>query len=64
MSTATFVRIHPAWLCVCGRALKAWDVAVEGGTGIGTAQVPFRILCSGCHAELVAVERQQDPKAD
>ena len=61
-SAATFVRIHPAWHCICGRALRAWDVAVEGGAG--TAQMPFRILCSGCHAELVAVERQQDAKSE
>ena len=52
---ATSVRIHPAWRCVCGRVLKAWDVAVEGGTG--TTQIPFRILCSSCHTELVVVER-------
>jgi hypothetical protein len=61
MSTATIVRIHPSWRCVCGRVLKAWDVAVEDGTG--TAQVPFRILCSGCHTELAVVERHQDAKS-
>jgi hypothetical protein len=61
MSTATFIRIHPHWRCVCGRVLRAWDISAEGGTG--TAQTPFRVLCTGCHTELVAVERQQDPGA-
>jgi hypothetical protein len=61
MSAATFMRIHPAWRCVCGRTLRAWDVSVEDGTG--TAQTPFRILCNGCHTELVAVERHSETQS-
>jgi hypothetical protein len=55
------VRIHPSWRCICGRVLRAWDVAVEDGAG--STRVPFRIICGGCHTELVVVERDLDPKS-
>jgi hypothetical protein len=61
MSGATIVRIHPSWRCVCGHVLKAWNVAVEDGTG--SAQVPFRILCSSCHTELVWLSATKTPRA-
>jgi hypothetical protein len=51
---AVVVRIHPAWHCVCGRVLKGWDVVLDTA---GSADVPCRILCSGCHTELLVMER-------
>jgi hypothetical protein len=55
MSTAVTIRIHPTWRCICGRTLKAYDVITDTN-GVE------RILCSGCHIELLAVEQRAAEK--
>jgi hypothetical protein len=54
---AVTVRIHPGWRCVCGRVLKTWDVVLADAAG--NADVPFRVLCSTCHVELLVAERAE-----
>jgi hypothetical protein len=54
---AVTARIHPGWRCICGRTLKGWDVVLADPDN--SADVPFRILCSACHTELLVAERAE-----
>jgi hypothetical protein len=54
---AVVVRVHPDWRCVCGRALKTWDVVLADPDD--SVAAPCRILCSACHVELLALERAE-----
>lgn len=51
---AVVVRVHEGWSCTCGRVLKGWDVVLDDTDG---ARLPVRVICSGCHTELLAMER-------